>query len=72
MNKKTIDIGDTDLDVYVYGQLVLHIGQVSDNDVVNLFFYPKDGNILESIIHQEYPNNECTHELLCNRKSTKK
>jgi len=60
-------IGSGDMDIYVEGQLVLHIGQVSDNDTINLFFYPK-GTIIESMIHQEDPTNECTHELLVARK----
>ena len=68
---KKIDIDYDDLDLYVDGQLVLHIGQVSDNEVVNLFFYQKDGDILESIIHQEDPEHGCTHELLCQRKEMK-
>ena len=52
---QTIDIGYDDLDIYVDGKLVLHIGQVSDDNTVNLFFYPK-GEIIESIMHQEDNN----------------
>jgi hypothetical protein len=63
---KKIDIKYEDLDIYVDGQLVLHIGQVSDEDTINLFFYPK-GNIIESIMHQEDNDAECTHELLSKR-----
>ena len=67
-NLKKIDIGCGDLDLYVDGQPILHIGQVSDDEVVNLFLYPKDGVILESLIHQEDPEHGCTHEVLTNRK----
>ena len=35
-----IDIEDGDIDILVDGQQILHIGQVSDSDVVNLFLYP--------------------------------
>lgn len=66
--KTTVDIRHGDIDIYVEGQLVLHIGQVSDDEVINLFFYPK-GSIVESMIHKEYPTDECTHELLVNREA---
>lgn len=61
--KKTVDIGHGDLDVYVDKELVLHIGQVSDNEVINLFLYPK-GDLVESIMHQEDSTSKCTHEIL--------
>lgn len=68
MEKTIVDIGSRDIDIYVKGQLVLHIGQVSDDEVVNLFLYPK-GNIIESVINSEDPTSGCTHELLANRKA---
>ena len=66
--KKIVDIGHGDLDIYVDGQFVLHIGQVSDDEVVNLFFYPQNGDIVKSIMSEEDPDSECTHELLCERR----
>ena len=66
LKKKKIDIKYGELDVYVDGQLVLHIGQVSDDNTINLFLYPK-GDIVESIMHQENSNSKCTHELLVER-----
>ena len=66
LKKTIVDIKGGDLDIYVDKQLILHIGQVSDDEVVNLFFYPK-GDIVESMMHQENPTSECTHELLVNR-----
>ena len=71
MNKIELRDGD-DLNVYVEDQLVLRIGQVSDDEVINLYFYPKDGNIVKSMLCQEDPGHGCTHELLCGRKSVKK
>ena len=65
-NKRDIDIKWGDLDIYVDDQLVLHIGQVSDDDTINLFFYP-EGEIIESLMHEEDNTSECTHELLCKR-----
>jgi len=62
-----IDIEGEDIDIIVDGQLVLHIGQVSDENTINLFLYPK-GNIVESIMHEEDNTSECTHELLVERK----
>ena len=41
MNKHVVDIGGKDIDIYVDGQKVLHIGQVSDDDTINLFLYPE-------------------------------
>ena len=67
-NLKKIDIECGDLDLYVDGQLILHIGQVSDDEVVNLCLYPKDGVIVGSLIHQVDPEHGCTHEVLTNRK----
>lgn len=64
--KQSIDMKDGDLDIYVDGELVLHIGQVSDEDIINLFLYPK-GNLVESVMHHENPNSECTHEILKER-----
>jgi hypothetical protein len=68
-NVKKIDIGQGDADIYVDGQLVLQIGQVSDEDTINLFLYPKSGGeILESLLHQEDCKNSCTHEVLIPRR----
>lgn len=67
MFKKTIvDIGGGDIDIYVNGQLVLHIGQVSDDECINLFFC-LEGEIVESMIHKEDPTNDCKYELLAKR-----
>lgn len=67
--KQIVDIKGGDIDIYVDKQFVLHIGQVSDDNTVNLFLYPrKNGIIVESIMSQEEPGHECTHELLVERK----
>lgn len=66
MNKTIVDIGYGDIDIYVYGELVLHIGQVSDEEIINLFLYPK-GDIIRSLINEDDPDNECTHEILKKR-----
>ena len=66
MNKTIIDIGYGDLDLYVDGQIVLHIGQVSDDNTINLFLYP-EGDLIKSIISYEDPTNKCTHEILVER-----
>ena len=63
---KSIDMEGDDLDVYVDGHLVLHIGQVSDKETINLFLYPM-GFMDESMIHREDPSNRCTHEILYER-----
>ena len=63
-----IDIGCGDLDLYVGEKYVLHIGQVSDDNTINLFLYPQEnGNICESIMHEEDSTSKCTHELLVER-----
>ena len=68
INIKTIvDIGYGDIDIYVDGELVLHIGQISDNETINFFLYP-EGDLIESIIHKEKPNSACTHEIIKIRK----
>ena len=66
-NKKAIDIKYGDLDIYIDKQLILHIGQVSDDNIINLFLYP-EGNIVKSIMAKEDKNSKCTHELLTIRK----
>ena len=63
---RRIDIGYEDLDIYVDGKLVLHIGQVSDDETINLFLYPK-GELIESVMHQEDPSHACTHEIIMER-----
>jgi len=63
MEKSIIDIGWGDADIYVEGQLILHIGQVSDNDTINLFLYP-EGKLVKSINE----DSKCTHEILSQRK----
>jgi hypothetical protein len=65
--KKMIEIGYEGLDVYVDGRLVLHISQVSDDTTINLFLYP-EGDLIESIMHQENPTSKCTHEIILERK----
>ena len=69
MKKSVIDIGWGDADIYVDGQKVLHIGQVSDDDTINLFLEPtENGAILDSIISEHHPEHPCTHEVLVHRK----
>ena len=68
MKKTVVDIGWGDADIYVDGQLILHIGQVSDNDTVNLFLYPK-GDIVESMLSKEGTDKNCTHEILAPRQT---
>ena len=68
--KQIIDLGYGDLDIYVEGELILHIGQVSDDKVINLFLYPK-GELIESLMHQEDPTSECTHEILKERTTSR-
>ena len=65
-HKGAIDIEGGDLDIYVDGQLILHIGQVSDDKVVNLFLYPK-GNLVSTLIIEETSSDKCTHEILVER-----
>ena len=67
MKTTIVDIGKGEIDIYVEGQKVLNIGQVSDDDTINLFLYPKPGSILRSIMHEDDPNSDCTHELLVPR-----
>lgn len=63
-----IDIKCNEIVVLVDGKKVLHIGQVSDDETINLFLEPLSGGMIEeSVMHQENKNSECTHELLCNR-----
>lgn len=64
--RPSVDISDGELDVYVDGQKVLRIGQVSDDNVINLFLCPK-GKILMSLISGEKPEHPCTHELIATR-----
>jgi len=64
-----IDIEGGDIDIIVDGQQILHIGQVSDDNVVNLFLYPS-GNLIESLMHKGDSSSECTHEILALRKKT--
>lgn len=61
-----IDIKHGGLDILVDGILVLHIGQVSDDETINLFLYPK-GRIIESLMSQNDPTAKCTHEILLER-----
>ncbi|KKL74193.1 hypothetical protein LCGC14_2067290 [marine sediment metagenome] len=63
-----VDINKDDVDIYAGEQLVLNISQTSDEETINLFFYPtKPGIIEESMMHEEHPDSECTHELLVPR-----
>ena len=59
----SVDIQWGEANIYVDGQLVLHIGQVSDDDTINLFLYP-EGDLVESINE----DSRCTHEILAVRK----
>jgi hypothetical protein len=69
--KKTVDMEWGDLDIFVDGQLVLHIGQVSDNDTIDLFLYPK-GDIVRSLMAEEgWEDTGCTHEILAKRNEKK-
>jgi len=63
MEKTIIDIGWKGLDIYVEGQKVLHIGQVSDDNVINLFFKPEgDAGILN------VPGSSSQYQLISTRK----
>jgi len=62
-----IDLESGDIDILVDGQQILHIGQVSDDKVVNLFLYP-EGRLVKSIMHAEDINSKCTHEILTVRR----
>ena len=62
-----IDIENGDIDILVDGQQILHIGQVSDSDVVNLFLY-SEGDLIESLMHKDDSTCKCTHEILVERK----
>ncbi len=70
--KKKIDIEWGEVDIYVDGQKVLEIGQVSDNDTVNLFLSAPGGHILQSMISGEDPTHPCTHEVITERVERKK
>ena len=70
MKKTVIDIGYGDLDLYVNGQLILQVGQVSDERTINLFLYPK-GDLIKSIIKEEYPESNCSHEIIVEREKIK-
>jgi len=63
--KQIVEIEHGDLDIYVDKQFVLHIGQVSTDEVINLYFYPQHGDIFESELSKEVSDHECTHELTC-------
>lgn len=67
MDTPTIDIKSGELDVYVDGKFLLHIGQVSDDETINLFLYPKGSGIIESLMHKENVSCDCTHEILIQR-----
>jgi len=67
MKTTVVDIGGGDVNLYVKGQLVLHIGQVSDEETINLFLYPRGGDIMKSLISKGYPEDGCTHEILVAR-----
>ena len=67
MMVKAIDMDGGELDILVDGQLVLHIGQVSDDNVVDLFLEPQgDGGIEEQ--DKEYSGEPCTHRLIVKRR----
>ncbi len=70
--RKWIEIDGGEVDIYVNGQKVLEIGQVSDNDTVNLFLSAPGGHILQSMISGEYPEHPCTHEVITERTKRKK
>ena len=48
---------------------ILTINEVSDGEVINLFFMPhvNSSSIIESIQHEEDETAECTHELIIER-----
>lgn len=63
MKVKTIDIKGGDLDILYDGQLVLHIGQVFDDECGDLYFYPQDGSVIEE--HEKVDVDDmCTHQML--------
>jgi len=66
MNTHKIDIGGKDIDIYVDGKLVLNIGQVSDNEVINLFFTPKSN--AHFVYHEKQADDDpVVHEMLAER-----
>lgn len=65
--KKWIEIGGGEVDIYVDGQKVLEIGQVSDSDTVNLFLSAPGGDILGSMINEYDPTHPFTHEVITER-----
>jgi len=72
MRKNIIDIGHGEIDIYVDGQKALTVGQVSDENTINLFLEAGGkGTILNSIISEHYPDHPCTHEVLVHRKGRK-
>lgn len=66
--KKKIDIESEGVIIYVDGQEILEIGQVSDENTINLFLYPS-GDLIKSIIYTEDPSPKCTHEIIVERKN---
>ena len=66
MLQTVVDIGEGEIDIFVDDQLVLHIGQTSDKETINLFLYP-EGALEESIMHKEDSDSACTHEILIPR-----
>jgi hypothetical protein len=65
---RRINIGTEDLDIYVGGQHVLTIGEVSDSETINLFLTPlgEDACIIPSMNEDFDPDFKFswTHELL--------
>ena len=66
MLQTVVDIGEGEIDIFVGNQLVLHFGQTSDKETINLFLYP-EGVLEESMIHKEDSDDTCTHEILITR-----
>ncbi|MCK5017584.1 MAG: hypothetical protein KAS32_10995 [Candidatus Peribacteraceae bacterium] len=61
-----LDIGDGELTIQVHGQHVLTVGQTSDDEVINLFLYPINGEIIVSDQHAK--DQQYTHEVLIKRR----
>lgn len=69
-----VDIGESDISIYVDGQKVLQIDQVSDNKVINLFLTPvgtarfMDQGACCNLIFNGNTKDTTTLELLADRK----
>lgn len=65
MDAERIDIDWGDLDVYVEGQLILKIGQTSDDDTINLFLKGEGSGVVDTVTEDK---QYFTHEIIVDRK----